>query len=165
MPSCAISQDVFTLCLLRRTIPLVRESTFLERYGSWIALGLVTLFAWRMIAADLHESMEFGLLFPYWWIEFSPAGPFVQSLVAPYQHAEWWILVDTAITVLIWMMIYYLIRGVFYYVTTMEGPSMWVTFAFCIGLAIAGFAFLLWPAFDQINTWWAAWPGAQQPLY
>ncbi len=143
----------------------MRESTFLERYGSFIALGLVTLFAWRMIVAGLHESMEFGLLFPYRWLELSPAGPFTQSLIAPYEHADWWVAVDVAFTVVVWLMIYYIIRGIFYHVTTMEGPSMWFAFAFCIVLALAGLAFLLSPAFDQINIWWKAWPGAQQPLY
>ena len=143
----------------------MREPSFLERYGSWIATGLVALFAWSMIAVDLHETSEFGLLFPLRWIELSPIGSFVKASIAPYKHAEWLIIAEVTITVGVWMIIYFVARGACYYISSMEGPSMWVAFILFICIGITTMALLVWPAFQQINVWWAAWPGAHQPLY
>lgn len=140
--------------------------SLLERYGGWIAVGLLILFAWRLISQDLHESEAFSLLFPIHWFQFIPFDALglsffseaIATFLAPYVSADWWMWVQIAVTVLVWRSLYFLIRGMYYAVSSMEGPSMWVTFALFI---IAGFmfiGFILWPVLQQVEIWREAWP-------
>jgi len=138
--------------------------SLLERYGGWIAVGLLTLFAWRLISQDLHESEAFSLLFPVHWLQFFPFDELgfsflfeaIATFLAPYVSADWWMWVQIVVTVLVWTFLYFLIRGMYY--ASMDGPSMWVTFAFCLIVAFVLIGFMLWPVLQQMEIWREAWP-------
>ncbi len=134
------------------------KPSLFERYGFQIALVLIGLFAWRLISTDLHLSPELQLLFPLHWLTYTPLAPFIASLTTSFSATPWWMWVEIAATVFGWMIVYFTLRGIFYKVLSMEGPSMWVAFGICIFLAIAIFALLVRPAFDQMAVWWKAWP-------
>ncbi len=136
---------------------------FLERYGSRIALGLVTLFAWRLISVDLHISPELQLLFPQNWLTWTPLAPVVATLVSSFGASSWWTWIEVTFTLCGWVFVYFGVRGIFYKVMSMEGPSMWVAFVIFVLLAIAIFALLVRPAFDQMAVWWKAWPKPNIP--
>jgi len=135
----------------------MRES-FLERFGFRIALGLVILLAWRLISTGLSASEAFSPFFPLRWVALSPAGPFVEGFLVSFKEAPWWLWAEVTITVITWMLLYGIARGVFNAVSSMEGVSMWVAFAICILLAIAFCILLFAPTLRQIDIWRAAWP-------
>ena len=135
----------------------MRES-FFERFGSWLAFGLVTLFAWRLISLNIHESETFSLFFPLHWVTLTPAVSFVDEVLAPFRENAWWLWAEVGITVCVWMFLYFIARGIFYTILSMEGLSMWMSFLLCIVLAGAFFFVLLRPAFEQMEIWRLAWP-------
>jgi len=134
------------------------KSSFLERHGFHLAVGLVALFAWRLISTDLHLSAELQLLFPLHWLTFTPLSSFIATLTASFGTTTWWMWVEIAFTIMGWILVYFIFRGIFYKVHSMEGPSMWVAFGIFVLIAIMIFMLLVRPAFDQIAVWWKAWP-------
>lgn len=140
----------------------MRES-FFERFGSWLAFGITVLFAWRLISFNLHELETFSLLFPLHWVALSPAASFVDWYLAPFKEAMWWPWAEVGITVVTWMLLYYIARTVFYTVFSMEGFSMWASFLLCIIFGGVFFFIILRPAFEQMEIWRKAWPGGGWP--
>lgn len=134
------------------------KPSFLERYGFHIAVALISLFAWRLISTDLHLSPELQLLFPLHWLTYTPLSNVTATLTASFSSTPWWMWVEIGATVFGWMVVYYTLRGIFYKVLSMEGPSMWVAFFIFILIAFVFFAVIVAPAFDQIAVWWKAWP-------
>lgn len=134
------------------------RETFFERFGSWLALGLTVLFAWRLISLNLQESEAFPLLFPLHWIALTPAASFVDGIFAPFKEATWWLWAEVGITVLVWTFLYFVARAMFHMVLSMEGLSIWVAFALCILLAGVFFFIVVQPAFQQMEIWRLAWP-------
>lgn len=141
---------------------LRRRSPFLEKFGSWMLFLLFAVFVWWLISEGVHRLAEFSLLFPMGWIDHSPLGPLVNPVIAPFSAEPWWMWVEIAATIVAWLFLYFLARGIFYAVRSMEGPSMWVLFVACIVGALLFFAFILAPAFRQLDVWWTAWPGVEQ---
>lgn len=135
----------------------MRES-FFERYGSWLAIGLVTLFVWQLVSGGLQESEAFRFFFPLHWIEALPFAPAIHTFLDPFRSASWWMWVEIAVTVFTWMLIYLIGRGIHSAIRSMEGLSMWVAFVLCIVVAIAFVLIILAPAFDQLAIWRSAWP-------
>lgn len=141
------------------------RSSFLDRWGPLLAFSLLTLFVWRLIAFRVHEMPEFELLFPLHWLEMSPLHPLLRPWLLRLGQETWWPVAEILITVGVWTLIFFIVRGIFYKVASMEGPSMWVVFGLCITLALLGFSLLVSPAFRQMNVWWSAWPGVHAPLF
>ena len=134
-----------------------------ERYGSWIQFLIVLAAALWFVTSELHLSPLFQPFFPLYWLSLTFfAGP-LENFMLAFDATSWWIWFEILSTVVGWILVYFMLRGMRYKISSMEGPSMWVMFGIFILFAVLFCMFLLKPAFTQIAIWWTAWPTATSP--
>jgi hypothetical protein len=140
--------------------------TFVEKYGSWVAFALLAGFSWYLISNGYHRTEELTLLFPLNWLRIEPrVAQIIDPYLVPYESTPWWIWVEVAIMAVVWFVIFFVVRGMWYFCLDLEGISMWVAFVILAMLLFLFFAILLQPVFGQVDIWWGNWPGMRQLSY
>lgn len=131
-------------------------------YAIQIAIALVLLVSLFYILGDLHHDRTFGYLYPVSWLMIIPYGHTVASFINSFAVHDWWRLVEIGIMFLPWVVIFFLLRGFYYYLTTAGDMSTWKAFVICIGAGLIFFIIILMPVYKQIDVWWEAWPEMQE---
>ncbi len=128
-----------------------------------IAIAAILLISLIYILGGLHHDPFFGYLYPVSWLIIFPKGYAIASFINSFAVNDWWMLVEIGLTFFIWLVIFFLIRGVYYYMTSVGDMSTWKVFVICIGIGIIFFVLLLIPVYRQIDVWWEAWPEIREP--
>ena len=137
--------------------------TFWERFGGKILFVLFALIAWRMVDLGLDLLVPTAYLFPITWVQFLPFQEVITSYLGPLQQEPWWMWVQIGITIFLWLIIFFCIRGAYYNISSADTPSLWVLLFSCLAMGFLFFYLLVAPAFDQMDIWWEDWPGVHQP--
>ena len=139
------------------------KATPWERYGGKIKLFLLFLLAWFFVTSELHLSPVFQSFSPLYWLSLTLFGGALDAFAVSFDTTFWWMGFEIASMMVGWFIVYTIVRGAIYSISSMEGPSMWVAFGLFILFAILFCMFLLKPTFTQMAIWWTAWPTATSP--
>lgn len=134
-----------------------------EKFGTPFLLLLIALGSFVFISGDLHVDPSFGYLFPVNWLLIFPYGHIGMRFMNSFAVLEWWLFVEMGIMFFTWVTLFFIVRGFFYFLTAVEGLSMWQAFALCMGIGFLFFVLVLLPVVDQLEIWWEAWPEIQRP--
>ena len=133
---------------------------FLDRYGCTITILILAALFWYLIDRDLHRTPELFLLFPLHWLAIIPYGEYILDPLKHFMVEPWWIWVDVASATIVWTVVFFVVRGVYYSFTNLSG--FFVIAISIIFLVLISFAYwVLLPTFDQIHSWWGEWDGQQ----
>jgi hypothetical protein len=139
--------------------------TFLDRYGSKISLTLLAILIWLLVSRGYSQDGVLILLFPINWLSFLPWSETIDSYLSPYVNTEWWMWVEMVVAFVVWLFIFFLVRGAYYICSSLEGISLWFVFLVFVSIGFALIYLVLNPALDQMSDWWKNWPGMGEPSY
>jgi len=144
---------------------MLMRLTLKEKYGMWIFFVLLGYITWYGITNGLHRTEGFALLFPVNWLKVLFPFDSIDAAIASYRNMQWWLWVEIFITVAVWMLFFFVVRGVRIYLRNMEGISMWISAALCVLVVMLFIVLILRPIFWQMAIWWKDWPGMQPAAY
>jgi hypothetical protein len=139
--------------------------TFLDRYGSKISLTLLAILIWLLVSRGYSQDGVLILLFPINWLTFLPWSETIDSYLSSYTSTEWWMWVEMTVAFVVWLFIFFLVRGAYYICSSLEGISLWFVFLVFVSIGFALIYLVLNPALDQMADWWKNWPGMGEPSY
>ena len=128
-----------------------------------LSIAVIFLVSLFFILGGLHRDPMFGYMYPVSWLIIFPKGHALASFVNSFSVNNWWIWVELGITFFVWIAIFFLFRGLYYYLTSVGDVSIWQAFVICIGIGFLLFILVLVPVYKQLDIWWEAWPEIRQP--
>ena len=135
-----------------------RSKSFFDACFSILAIALVTLFAWRLISEGLHKTNNAAFFFfPLNLVKLTPASDYFELFTEPYESEEWWIWIEVAVSVSVWLLIYASVRAAYYSFITMSKFALWL-FVVMMSMIIFFYFMILQPVFEEANSWWEESP-------
>jgi hypothetical protein len=137
--------------------------TLWEKYGVCVMFVLLSAFTYFAVGNGWNASGDFVWFFPLHWIRVTPFSAFVDPLLDPLRTEQWWQWAEMCFTVSVWMMVFFLLRGLRASLRETEYGSMWIAVVIFVCIVLIMLDLVLAPTFEQLAIWWMNWPGRGGP--